>query len=189
LVFGLCVFTAGYLYLNSLVNDLLVSQKSESVPYGYSVPSTTDILFKDNDRYFLLLLNFKEQNLRAYFALENSPKAAELSDYIADFTVVCNYQMLEYFVDAVGGIELENSNESLRFTGVQISDILTNCQTTENDIKAIIESLFSKLSETGFKDEYLRYIMSNSECDIDYTRAFRWNEYLTEMCQDFEFLE
>jgi len=188
-IFSFLLVGGGYLYLNSLVDDITISNKAESVPFNSVTPQTTDILFEVEGDYFLLLLNFNDLSLRAKLSVNDSFTATQLSDYASDYKVLCDYKIVEYFVDNVGGLEIDTGDEVLRFTGIQTIDLLRNENTSCEDVENIISQLFSKLGECGFWDDYLRYIISNTECNIDYTKAFRWCDYLSKMCLDFEFLE
>ena len=55
-------------------------------------------------------------------------------------------------MDYTGGIELENDGKTERYTGVQISELLSRTVESEELRRSIITAIMKKISDTGIDD-------------------------------------
>ena len=91
--------------------------------------------------------------------------------------------MLEYIIDAVGGIALKIGEETLSLTGVQVSNILETNTEREELRREIAEQIILKISKQGFDRENVLYIIENSKTDLTVPDCYYWSEHLKEVCQ------
>lgn len=187
MVFGLTVFGSGYLYLDSRLQASAVSNKTESVPY-YSTPENSSILFEICNDRVLINLDFDEGILKVIYPENTAATETEIYGYRVDYTVSSNYDLVGFFVDSVGGIVLEIDDETLRYTGVQISEMLEFSNVSEDLKQEITEKIISGLANTGFTKENLLYITQNTETDLKFSTAFPWLEYISELCKFTRFI-
>ena len=73
----------------------------------------------------LFYLDFEKRTISILTDNKNTNTGDTLYGYPVDYTVSAGYDLLVYIIDTVGGIELETESEILRFTGVQIADMLS----------------------------------------------------------------
>ena len=120
-------------------------------------------------------MNFEEERLNIVFA-EHS---ADSYGYDTDYNINCDYKIVGYLVDIVGGIELEN----LRYTGVQIVDILEYSYQTNDVKKQICQQIINGIGNSGFTKENLLYIIENSETKLKFNKCFLWTGYIGTLCK------
>ena len=123
----------------------------------------------------LLNLNFKEEIINIIF-LETE---AENYGYTVDYDVICNYEMVGYLVDVAGGIELDG----LRYTGVQITEMLEYKPQEISSKKTITAKILQGISAVGFTKENLLYIIENSETNLEFIRCFDWVNWIPKLCR------
>jgi len=85
-------------------------------------------------------------------------------------------------VDILGGIEMSDGEEVLRYTGVQISDMLSRNADSDAISREIILKLVEKIEKTGFQNEDFLYIIENSNTDLTVPDCYYWPEYISAIC-------
>ena len=177
--FELLIFGSGYLYLDARLKKSMVNESVESVPYYTQVPEDKTVLMTVCQDKILLNLNFEEETINITF-LE-----AENRSYTADYEVICNYEMIGYLVDVAGGIELDG----LRYTGVQITEMLEYNPQDINLKKSITQKIIKGISNNGFTKENLLYVIDNSETNLKFNLCFDWVDWIPELCRMPRFVD
>lgn len=174
LLFGVIFFVSGFLYLNSQLEKITVSEKAEKVPY-YSVPNDATLLFNICEDSVLVNLKFKEEKVNVAF-LENS---SEYYGYTIDYTVNCDYDFVGYLVDIVGGIEIDG----YRQTGIQVIELLEFTQAKNSQKQSIAKSVVKGIASSGFTKENLLYIIENSDSNLKFNDCYFWTEHISKLCK------
>lgn len=182
LVFGISVFLSGYFYLNNLLNITSVAKNEEKIPY-YSVPENTTILFKICNDNLLIDLDFNESIINVLLVDESFSTNTDLYGYSVDYTVKSDYDLVSFLVDNVGGIELENDGELLRYTGVQICEMFEYSKVSNDKKNEIIKKIIDGIAVTGLTKEDMLFIIEESETNLNFSIAYLWVDHIKELCK------
>lgn len=174
LVFGTIFFTVGFFYLDSRLENMTVSEKTESVPY-YSVPSDVTLLLNICEDKILVNLKFEEEKINIAFV------EGEEYDYgyTIDYTLNCNYELVGFLVDISGGIEIDG----LRQTGIQITEMLQQTMVKDSQKREITEAIVNGIADSNFTKEDLLFIIENSENDLKFNECYFWTGYISKLCK------
>ena len=156
--------------------------ETESVPYYSAYPESKGVLFDFLGDKTLLYFDFEGKSLSVVYPDEISEEN-KIYGYPIDFRVSADYSLLEYIIDAVGGIVLKIGEETLSLTGVQVSNILETNTEREELRREIAEQIILKISKQGFDRENVLYIIENSKTDLTVPDCYYWSEHLKEVCQ------
>ena len=174
LVFGTIFFVAGFFYLDSRLENMTVSEKTESVPY-YSVPSDATVLINICEDSILVNLKFEEEKINIVFVDGNEYDYG----YTVDYNLNCNYELVGYLVDISGGIEIDG----LRQTGIQITEMLQQTLVKNSQKRAITEAIVDGIADSSFTKEDLLFIIENSENDLKFNECYFWTNYISKLCK------
>lgn len=180
LVLELAFFSCGYFYLDSRLKKTTVNDSVESVPYYTQTPENKTVLLNVCQDEILFHLNFTEEIINIIFLESN----AENYGYSVDFRIYCDYEMVGYLVDVAGGIELEN----LRYTGVQITEMLEYNEKNISFKKTLAKNIIKGIGNNGFTKENLLYIIENSETDLGFAESFYWVNFIPKLCRFARFV-
>lgn len=154
--------------------------ETESVPYYSAYPESKGVLFDFLGDKTFFYLDFEGRSLSVIYpdeAYEN-----EIYGYPIDFKVSADYSLLEYIIDAVGGITLKRGGEALSLTGVQVTDILETSPERDELKREIAEQIIFGISKQGIDRESVLYIVENSETNISIPDCYYWSEHLRGVC-------
>ena len=174
LLFGTVFFVAGYFYLDSRLENMTVSEKTESVPY-YSVPSDVTLLLNICEDKILVNLKFEDEKINIAFVDGNEYDYG----YTIDYNINCNYELVGYLVDISGGIEIDG----LRQTGIQITEMLQQTLVKNSQKRAITEAIINGIANCSFTKEDLLFIIENSENDLKFNECYFWTNYISKLCE------
>ncbi len=180
LYFGLTVFSAGYLYLDNRINGVSVYNETEKVPYFAVLPENTTLRFKICGDSILVHLGFDENNIKIIFAETDNTYG-----YTVDYNLNCDYKIIGYLVDAVGGIELGSE----RFTGVQIIELFEFSNPSKEIKKEITEKIVKGVGDRGFSKEDMLYIIENADTNLKFASAYLWVDFISELCLSPVFID
>lgn len=181
-MFGISVFGCGYFYFDNLLNATSVVKNEEKIPY-YSVPKNATVLFKICNDNILINLDFDESTLNVLLVDEDMSTNNDIYGYKVNYTVNCDYDLVGYLVDIVGGIELETDGEFLRHTGVQISEMFEYSQVSKDKKTEIIKKIIEGIAITGFTKEDLLFIIDESKTDLIFSVGYLWVEHIQSLCK------
>ena len=171
----------GYFYLRQSFKE--TENKVSSVPYSFSAPENKGIMLDICDSLTFLYLDFNGEGLKVIIPPE-AEYEGEIFGYPIDFTVKADYRFVSKLVDCADGIELDISGERLRYTGVQISDILSRTVDTSELKRQIITSLMGKIGENGMDGEFFNYLVEDTETDITVPDCYYWERYIMKLCKN-----
>lgn len=182
-------FGAAYAYLDYTINKNVTNadQKEDNVPYNI-VPDSCGIafVFPNNDAW-LTYLDFDNLDINV-LQIENFNKnQPEYYGYTVDYNVNITYDVVAEVIDRIGGIEIEQNGERLRYTGVQVLDLIAYGY--DGSIKEqIFSQIFNSISKNNFSKEDLLYIIENSKSDLSFVDCIPWIDYLKSMCNRINYV-
>ncbi len=182
-------FTVSYAYLDYSMNKSVknTDKKDYTVPY-VSVPESSGIAFVyPNNSATLAYLDFDEENIRLLNIENFDPECPEYYGYTVDYTVTTNYELISGIIDRVGGIEIEQNNETMRYTGVQVIEIISDGYDKDTK-KQIISQVFYQISNGGFSSDDFLYIIENCKSNLSFTECIYWLDYIEEMSKNVAFV-
>ncbi len=149
-------------------------------------PKDTTVLFNLEDGFSLCLKLEFEKGFISALILENAnQKAFEGFGFYATETVDLSYKSLMDFIDTIDGINLDIFGEEMRYTGVQVCNIIAvNKDHIETKIK-ILKAIFNKIYKIGFSSDALYCIMNNTNNTLSVPDCYGWTDYLGEMCNRY----
>lgn len=183
---GIIFIGSGYLYLN---RELETSEKPiESIPYYNPIPENKGIMFDIYGDRTLIYMNFEEETITAVFDYKNTTIGEKLYGYSVDYLVEGDYDLLAGIINMAEGITLNISGENLRYTGVQVIDLLSRTDDNRDLKKIIIEQIFAKLKTTGFSREDFLFLIENSKTTLTVPDCYHWSDYIVDLCKNFKIL-
>lgn len=181
---GIIFVGAGYLYLNRELGE--VENKVPSVPYYQSAPDNKGVMFDISGERCLFYMDFERRQLTVIYDDNNTPLGGYLYGYTVDYEIEGDYDLLAGIIDILGGLELENEEGILRYTGVQVTDILMHTADNENFIRDIVSEILHKVSKNGFGNEDFLYIIENSKTNLTVPDCYYWRDYISEICSNVQ---
>ncbi len=176
---------AGYYYINKNLEP--AQNNTESVPYYQQKADNAGVLFEIDGLPTFLYFDFENEKL---FASIN-PDVADSSNiygYTVDYTVKTDISVLGDIVDYVDGIELDIDNTVLRYTGVQVIEILS--VSTSYDLKReIIKGIAFKISQNGIGADLFVSIIENSKTDLKLPDCYFWAESMSKICRNLQIID
>jgi len=179
---GIIFIGCGYLYLNRELTP--TENKSPSVPYYPESPENKGVMFEICKESVLFFLNFENSTISVLFDDSNTPVGGKLYGYDVDYKISGDYDLLAGIIDIAGGIELKTQDEVLRYTGVQVSDLLSRETDRDELVREIILVLAEKISEKGFQNKDFLYIIENSQTNLTVPDCYYWPEYINNLCSN-----
>ena len=171
----------GYFYLRQNFKE--TENKVSSVPYSFSAPENKGIMFDICEDLTFLYLDFDEEKLKVIIPPETEYEG-EIFGYPIDFTVKTDYSFVAELIDCADGIELNIEGEALRYTGVQITDILSRKVDISELKRQIITALMKKIGENGIDGEFFDFLVESTDTDITVPDCYYWEKYIIELCKN-----
>lgn len=179
-----------YVYLNYSFNKQLSATdiKENSVPYE-RIPENQGIAFVfSDDSAMLVYLDFKSQCIRLINVPQFKGEQVQYSGYNANFTVHMDYDLIEGIVDRIGGVNLNVNEQTFRYTGVQVVELLLN-NNNETLKKQLITEIFNQISKNDFSKDDFIYIIENSKNNLSVIDCIYWIEHLKNMSGKISFID
>ncbi len=181
------IFTA-MTYLGVSQSEGQADNTVPSVPYyNETPPETAGILFRFNDGGSVFLnLDFYENKV-SVILFENRTVKQRVLDYgyTVTYTVDTDYIFLSEFIDRFGGIEMNIEGTLLRYTGVQVTDMLRE---DSLDKRRVISVVLDKISKKGFSKNDLLFIIKNTTTELSYPNGYPYIEPLKNLCRNVSFV-
>lgn len=187
---ALCLFLfigVGYLYLNK--NFVSTETKNESVPYYQETPKNCGILFEVLGDKTFFYLDFDNSKISVLLY----PNDVKLSDneiygYSIDYSVNADVDFIADLVDYLEGIELNIHNETLRYTGVQVVDIILDDKELSQK-KQILNAITKKIAKNGIGKDMLLYMIENCDTNLTVPDFYYWPEYLQNISCNLQIID
>ena len=170
----------GYLYLDSEMKP--TEQNTSSVPYYSEEPENVGIMFDLGGQKTYCFLDFYYKKINIIFDAESFVWEDSIMGYPIDYNLQLDSDVFAEIIDFVGGIELENDEGVLRYTGVQIMDMMIYSNDYKRNEREITRKVIKKIGENGLTKEELFYIIENSETEITVPVCYYWTDYIKELC-------
>ena len=87
-------------------------------------------------------------------------------------------------IDYAGGITLQENGEQTRYTGVQVTDMLSRSTDSEQLLRRIIPAILRSIAENGLEDEAFNYIIDKSDTDLTVPDCLAWRNYISRLCEN-----
>ncbi len=161
---------------------------TSDVPYyNQTPPDTAGFLFRFDDGGSVFLnMDFYEEKISVILFDTKTVKQSVLDyGYTVTYTVDTDYIFLAEFIDRLGGIEMELEGSLLRYTGVQVTDLLKNKQV---DKRQVISVMLQKISKNGFSKNDLLYIIKNTTTELSFPSGYPYIEPLPKVCRNVNFV-
>lgn len=173
-----CLFfvAIGYFYLQE--NFTQTDTETQSVPYYQQISDNVGILFKINDDFTFLYLDFEREVLTV--SISPDVDEEEVYGYSVDYKLESDLDLVREIVDYVGGLELTVDDETLRYTGFQVVEILSTSKT--QDLKrAIVNEIISKIAQNGVGTDFFVSLIENSKTDLSVWDCYYWKDGLKKL--------
>ena len=132
----------------------------------------------------VIYFDFANSSITALFCDDVNEIGKEYKGYSVDYNLKADYPLLSGIIDRSGGINLDIKDGLLRYTGIQITDILSTIGDPTNIRSIIAKAIFKSISENGITTDDMVYIIENSETDLSVPICLSWPEYLKDMCRN-----
>lgn len=154
--------------------DSTGGDNSESVPYyNTDLPDSMGFLFNFYGGGGVFInFDFMSEKTAVILFDDNTDRSAVLQyGYTADKSIQADYTFLGEFIDLYGGLELQVSGSTQRYTGVQVTDLLAH--STDRELKRqVIDGILKKIEQNGFTKEQLLFIIENTETELNYPDGY-----------------
>lgn len=175
-------------YFGITGNKKTTDNSVTSIPYyNQTPPDNAGILFRfQGGGSVFLNMDFYEEKISVILFDEKTVKQSVIDyGYTVTYTVDTDYIFLSEFIDRIGGIELSLDGSLLRYTGVQVTDLLKNGSV---DKKQVISLVLQKISKNGFSKNDLLYIIKNTTTELNFPSGYPYIEPLPKLCRNVNFV-
>ncbi len=167
----------GYYYLSKNLKQT-DTDTPQKVPYYQEAPQNAGILLDVFGDKIFLYFDFENTKITASLFLEQSDiKEKEIYGYPLDYTLQADMDFITDLVDYINGIELNLENETLRYTGVQVTDIILK-DTKKEYKKDITKAIISQIAKNGIGNDLLLRIVEKGETNITVPDFYYWSKFL-----------
>lgn len=169
-------FCCSYLYLNnSLKNERQADKKQQNIPYSETPENCGLHFLLPAGRELLFFLDFEQEISYIIDINKNTTYKNDYAGYSADYNFTLDYSVLSDIFDRLGGLDLVIENEELRFTGIQVCDLM--CKNTGDDLSLkIVTAVCARLAENGFSGDDFVYLIENSDTDLKMPVCIYWED-------------
>ena len=189
IISALVFFLGAYAYLDYNLNRQTAEadRKDYTVPYE-QIPENAGIAFLLPDGSAVLAyLDFENDCINVINIERYDSGNALYYGYTADFTVETDYKLIGGIIDRIGGVNIEIDGEILRYTGVQVIDLIS--QNSNGNIKnQIIIGIFEQISKNNFSKNDFIYIIENSKGSLTVVDCVYWLDYIEQICGRINFV-
>lgn len=171
----------GYLYLRQSFRP--TEGQASEIPYTFSLPDNKGILFDIAGNRAFVYLDFTNGKLSVII-----PQAEDFDPtaygYSGDFKVNGDMSVLAEIIDCSGGITLTDNGERVRYTGVQISDIMSRSTDSEKMLRTVIPAIMQSVAENGIEDGAFNRIIDKADTDLTVPDCCMWQNYISKLCKN-----
>lgn len=185
IICALFFFSSAYLYLDyNIFSGIKETDTSiYNIPYSKKQPDDAGILFSfPDDRAYLLFLDFGKEKAFVAIIDEYKKGKTEYFGYDVSYTLNADFDFLAGIIDRLGGIELELFYEKLRYTGIQVIELIALETDTDILMRKIVSAILIKISENGLNNDDLIYITEHTDTNLTIPDCYYWLDYISVMC-------
>ena len=177
----------GYFYLEKSFSAP-TENIAENVPYYQETPQNSGILFEIYGDKTFLYLDFQNSKISAILYPYNNEDDDNIYGYTIDYKINTSLDFIGDLVDYLEGIDLTIDNETLRYTGVQVEDIILEDKEKihkPNILKAILQ----KVAKNGIGKDMLLHIVERSETNLTVPDFYLWPEYFKNISGNIQIVD
>ena len=161
-----------------------VGEEQSSVPYGNTPENSGIFIYTGEDRGVFLFLDFEKQKVNAFTYTENCEKELQNSGYEVNYTIKASTEFIGGLCDRFGGIVMEKGEDKYRFSSVALIEEIGKNQTLES-MEKIALGFFEKISKLGLSSNDFKFIMNNTETNLNYPTCYGWIKHLPELFRNY----
>lgn len=177
----------GYYYLSKNLTETEI--KAPNVPYYNQTPQNCGLLFEILGEETFVYLDFENSKITvSLYPQEIVEDTNEIYGYPLDFRINADVDFIADLVDYLEGIELDFENRTLRYTGVQVVDIIFADKDFELKPQ-ILKSICEKIAENGMEKDMFLYIVENCETNLTVPDFYYWPEYIKNLCANLHIID
>ncbi len=178
---------AGYYYLSQ--NLIKTETETQQVPYYQESPQNAGLLFDMLGDKTFIYLDFEKVKI----SVSLFPEESQITDntiygYSLDYEISADIGFVADFVDYLDGIELTIENETLRYTGVQVEDIILSDREKQLKLQ-IIEAIFCRIAQNGIGKDMLLEIVENCETNLTVPDFYYWPDYIKKLSSNLHIID
>ena len=186
---ALVFFLGAYAYLDYNLNRQTAEadRKDYTVPYEQKLENAGIVFLLPDGSAVLAYLDFENDCINV-INIERYDSGNDLYyGYTADFTVETDYKLIGGIIYRIGGVNIEIDGEILRYTGIQVIDLIS--QNSNDNIKnQIIIGIFEQISKNNFSKDDLLYIIENSNSSLTVIDCVYWLDHIGQICRTINFV-
>ena len=178
---------AGYYYLSR--NLVKTETKPQQIPYYQETSQNAGLIFDVLGDKTFIYLDFENTKLSiSLFPEESQIMGNNIYGYPLDYKIGTDVDFIADFVDYLDGIELTLETETLRYTGVQVADIILS--DNEKQLKQqIATAILHRISENGLGKDFFLEIVENCETNLTVPDFYCWPDYIKKLAQNPHIIE
>lgn len=173
--------SGGYVYLRRSFRP--AEGQVSKIPYSFSMPDNKGIFFDIAGNRAFVYLDFTNEKVSVIIPQAEDFDATDFG-YSEDFKIKGDLSVLAAIIDYAGGITLDDNGEQVRYTGVQVSDIMSRSTESEKQLRLIIPAIMRSVAENGLEDEAFNYIIDKSDTDLTVPDMLMWQNYISKICKN-----
>ena len=159
-------------------------EKMEGVPYVNTPENSGVFIYTGDDRGVFIFLDFEKKKVNAFTYTENCEKELQNSGYEVNYTIKASTEFIGDMCDRLGGIVMEKGEDKYRFSSVVLIEEIERNKTLES-MEKITVAFFEKISKLGLSSNDFKFIMNNTETNLNYPICYGWTEYVQTMFQNY----
>ena len=156
----------------------------EGVPYVNTPENSGVFIYTGDDRGVFIFLDFENRRINAFTFAENCEKELQNSGYEVNYTIKASTEFIGDMCDRLGGIVMEKGEDKYRFSSVVLIEEIEGNKTLES-MEKITVAFFEKISKLGLSSNDFKFIMNNTETNLNYPICYGWIEYVQTMFQNY----
>ncbi len=177
----------GYYYLSK--NLTRTEIETPNVPYYTQTPQNCGILFEVLGEETFVYLDFENSKITVSLYPEDIVEdTTAIYGYPLNFKINADVDFIAELVDYLEGIELNLENQTLRYTGVQVVDIIFADRNFELKPQ-ILKSICQKIAENGMEKDMFLYIVENCDTNLTVPDFYYWPEYIKNLCSNLHIID
>ncbi len=177
------MLTAVYVYMSADRAKKSVGSTESTVPYKQKRESKGVMFLLPDGTGCLFHLDFENESVTAVLTENADPYAGGYGGYGIDFTVELSFDTAEGIIDRAGGVNLEDEGQMLRYTGFQVTQLIS--QGANMDLRReIVCEVLSGFARNSVTASDLVYIIENSQTDLTVPECYGWHQDLPQMCEN-----
>ena len=167
-----------------IFNTENAGEEQSNVLYGNAPENSGVFIYTGEDRGVFLFLDFEKQKVNAFTYTENCETELQNSGYELNYTIKASTDFIGNLCDRLGGVVMEKGEDKYRFSSVALVEEIEKNRTLES-MEKITVAFFEKISKLGLSSNDFKFIMNNTETNLNYPTCYGWIEVLPELFKNY----